>query len=65
MPYYEDACDFCFAKSRTRRELWPNVLEKAFAKKYGSYQAIAKGHVDIALSELTNGVPEKFEHRKN
>lgn len=65
MPYYEDASDFCFAKSRTRKELWPNVLEKAFAKKYGSYQAIAKGHVDMALSELTNGVPEKYEHKKN
>jgi calpain len=49
--------DFVFVKSKSRAELWPMMLEKAYAKKYDSYEAIEGGLVDIALAEMTNGIP--------
>jgi hypothetical protein len=54
--------DFCFVRSPSRAEMWPMLIEKAYAKKYGSYEAIEGGLVDIALAELTNGIPETLQH---
>ena len=56
---------FIFATTPTGKELWPCIIEKAYAKKYGSYSAIAGGLVDLALSELTNGIPESYERDEN
>ena len=42
LPHYKDG-RLCFAKSPSGRELWPCILEKAHAKKYGSYSAIEGG----------------------
>jgi len=39
-------------------ELWPAVLEKAYAKFYGSYSLIEAGKVQNALADLTNGFPD-------
>jgi hypothetical protein len=39
--------------------LWPNILEKAYAKKYGTYKQINGGYIQSALSELSGGIPEK------
>jgi len=50
--------DFVFGRATDKHELWPNVLEKAYAKKYGDYSIIQGGHVHYALAELTNGVPK-------
>ena len=47
-----------FCTSKTAGELWPSLLEKAFAKFYGSYSAIRGGHFGIALTNLT-GKPSK------
>lgn len=59
--------DMAFVKTPSKKELWPCILEKAFAKKYGSFSIIDGGLVDIALAELTNGIPETFmlEEQKN
>jgi hypothetical protein len=62
LPFIDDGSEFpglLFASS-PGKEIWPSILEKAFAKKFGSYDFINKGQVDIALSILTNGVPEKI-----
>jgi hypothetical protein len=40
-------------------------LEKAYAKKYGSYSEIEGGLVHIALGELTNGIPECMNRDDN
>jgi hypothetical protein len=40
-------------------------LEKAYAKKYGSFSTIEGGLVDIALAELTNGIPETMNRKDN
>jgi hypothetical protein len=39
-------------------ELWPMVLEKAYAKMYGTYNYIEAGKVQYALSDMTDGFPE-------
>ena len=36
-------------------ELWPLIMEKAWAKLYGSYEAIADGQTEDALNCLTAG----------
>lgn len=47
------------------KELWPIILEKAYAKKYGSYANIEGGLVDFALAEMTNGIPVSMERQDN
>ncbi|CAI2386075.1 unnamed protein product [Moneuplotes crassus] len=39
-------------------ELWPLMLEKAFAKIHNSYEAIDGGFPDQALVDMTNGIAE-------
>ena len=42
------------------KEIWPMLIEKAYAKMYGSYQNISGGYVDAALADLTNGAPDRY-----
>ena len=45
-----------YAASSNRREIWPMVVEKAFAKLHGSWEAIGRGgHIGDALKALTGG----------
>jgi hypothetical protein len=53
--------EFVFVHCQNRREIWAPLLEKAYAKKYGDYSIIEGGFVDLALSDLTNGIPETIE----
>ena len=57
--------DFAFAKGGADgKELWPAVLEKAYAKLNGSYNFIEAGKVQYALSDMTGGVSEQIELKK-
>jgi len=47
-----------FATARHNDVLWPSVMEKAYAKLHGAYDAIVGGHVTDALQDFTGGVPE-------
>ena len=47
--------------SHTDCEFWVLILEKAYAKLNGCYEAIESGHENIALQDLTGGVPFTFK----
>ena len=42
-----------FGRTRSGRELWLPILEKAYAKLYGGYGAISGGNCSEALRDLT------------
>ncbi|RXM91369.1 Serine/threonine-protein kinase ULK2 [Acipenser ruthenus] len=52
-----------YARSAVGNEFWPSLLEKAFAKLHGSYQAIEGGWTLDALTDLTGGVGEMYRIR--
>ncbi|KAF8877900.1 hypothetical protein BD779DRAFT_1677103 [Infundibulicybe gibba] len=45
-----------FARSGTQGETWVPLIEKAYAKLHGDYQAINAGHTSEAIEDLTGGV---------
>jgi hypothetical protein len=55
---------FAFCQTVTH-ELWPIVLEKAYAKKFGTFSIIEGGLIDNALADLTNGIPKRVEKDQN
>lgn len=50
-----------FAHSKDACELWPSILEKAFAKIHGSYAAIQSGDPVHALSDMTGFPSMRFD----
>ena len=47
------------------KELWPMVLEKAYAKMNGNYNYIEAGKIQYALADMTNGFPEQIDLKKD
>ncbi|KAI8792125.1 calpain-12, partial [Biomphalaria glabrata] len=53
------------AMSKTNEnEMWVPLVEKAFAKLHGSYEAICSGLCKDAYLQLTSGIGETMEHQK-
>ncbi|KAG6781829.1 hypothetical protein POTOM_014744 [Populus tomentosa] len=52
-----------FATSQKGNELWVSILEKAYAKLHGSYEALEGGLVQDALVDLTGGAGEEIDMR--
>ena len=50
-----------FAHGKDPSELWVPLLEKAYAKLHGSYEALDGGSVSAALVDLTGGVGESID----
>lgn len=48
-----------FGTCKDPRETWVPLIEKAYAKLHGCYEALNSGFIDDALSELTGFVAEK------
>eukprot|EP00762_Andalucia_godoyi_P003028 ANDGO_04123.mRNA.1 Calpain-type cysteine protease ADL1 len=60
LPYDDNRSGPAFAQSVHEGELWPAIVEKAFAKRFGggSYSGIEGGFVHTGLTSLTGGIPE-------
>lgn len=64
-PYNPNVDEFHFVKSKTGNELWPMILEKAYAKWFGSFSKIETGWISNALADLTGGIPEEHTREDN
>lgn len=49
-----------FARCKNPDELWVSLIEKAYAKLHGNYEALIGGYIDVALNDLSGLCSEQI-----
>ncbi|KAJ9594825.1 hypothetical protein L9F63_013862, partial [Diploptera punctata] len=57
--------ELVFTHSSVENEFWIPLVEKAYAKLHGSYEALEDGHLADALVDFTGGVSETVDLKAN
>ena len=50
-----------YLRSLDKNEFWGSLLEKAYAKLYGSYKNLEKGVILDAAVDFTGGIPDMID----
>ncbi|EKX41715.1 hypothetical protein GUITHDRAFT_141718 [Guillardia theta CCMP2712] len=53
-----------YTRSSDPQQIWPMLLEKAYAKMHGCYEALVTGSVTYALRDLTGGAAQAINLRE-
>jgi hypothetical protein len=57
LPCYPDGRPL-YGRGKNANEIWPMLLEKAYAKLHGCYENLIGGRMTYALQDLTGGAPQ-------
>ena len=61
LPYDQASKHLIYGACTDPTEFWVSLMEKAYAKLHGCYEALNGGTMDTALVDLTGGVSVRYD----